>query len=125
MCPGPPLRLLQVLTGPNCSGKTTYLKQAAILTVMSHLGCHVPAAVASFRLTDRICTRLGTDDDMESNASTFLKEMKETAFILSNVSELLWEVEGSKCRVRVWGRSRATSDVVFPTCSGSVSRYHR
>lgn len=58
------------------AGKSTYLKQVALLTVMAHLGCFVPAVSARFRLTDRICTRLGSGDDMEANASTFLKEVR-------------------------------------------------
>lgn len=78
---------MQILTGPNCSGKTTFLKQAATLVILAHLGSFVPAASASMRLTDRVCTHLSTGDDMETNASTFLKEMKEAAFILAHAGE--------------------------------------
>jgi hypothetical protein len=57
------------------AGKSTYLRQAGLLHVLAHVGCFVPASYASFRLTDRLATRLGTGDDMEANASTFLKEV--------------------------------------------------
>ena len=76
---------LRVLTGPNCSGKSTYLRMAALLVIMAHVGVHLPAQAAQVRLTDRLCTRLGTGDDEE--ASTFLKEMKETAFLLAHATE--------------------------------------
>jgi DNA mismatch repair protein MSH4 len=82
-----PEATLQVLTGPNCSGKSTFLRQAAVLVILAHIGSYVPAQSASIRLTDRICTRLGTGDDIEANASTFLKDMKETAFILANATD--------------------------------------
>jgi DNA mismatch repair ATPase MutS len=58
------------------------MKQTAILVIMAHLGSWIPAGHATVRLTDRVCTRMGSGDDMEANASTFLKEMKETVFIL-------------------------------------------
>lgn len=60
---------LQIITGPNCSGKSTFLRQTALLAIMAHLGCYIPAVSAKIRLTDRICTRLGTGDDIETNAS--------------------------------------------------------
>lgn len=66
--PRPPLHL---------AGKSTYLRQAGLLHVLAHIGCFVPAGYACFRLTDRLATRLGTGDDMEANASTFLKEVRD------------------------------------------------
>lgn len=75
-----------LITGPNMSGKTTYLKQVALLTIMACVGCFVPARFASFRPVSAILTRLGNDDDMESNLSTFAAEMKSAASILSLAS---------------------------------------
>lgn len=76
-----------LVTGPNMSGKSTYLKQAGLLTIMAHMGMFVPAEDAAVRLCDAIYTRMGSDDDMESNASTFLVEMKEAAFALYSITE--------------------------------------
>ncbi|ETV82305.1 hypothetical protein, variant 3 [Aphanomyces astaci] len=73
-----------VVTGPNCSGKSTHLKTVAVITVLAHIGCYVPAVEASIALRDRLFTRFGTSDDMQENASTFTVEMQETAFILDN-----------------------------------------
>ena len=75
---------LKVLTGPNCSGKSTYLRQTALIVVMSHLGCFIPAERAVVSLTDRLLTRLSTGDD--ENASTFLKEMRETSYLINNAT---------------------------------------
>ena len=75
------------ITGPNMSGKTTYLGQIALLTIMSHIGCFVPAEYASFRVTDCLFTRMGSDDSLQSNASTFMVEMREISFILQNMTE--------------------------------------
>ncbi|XP_065836479.1 mutS protein homolog 4-like isoform X2 [Oscarella lobularis] len=76
----------QIITGPNMSGKSTYLRQVAMLHVMAHMGSFVPAEYASFRLTDQLFSRIGSDDDIETNASTFMLEMKEANYILQNVS---------------------------------------
>jgi DNA mismatch repair protein MSH4 len=72
-----------ILTGPNCSGKSTTLQTIASITILAHCGCFVPAAYANVPLIDRLFTRIGTSDDIESNASTFLCEMKETSYILN------------------------------------------
>ncbi|KAL2099444.1 hypothetical protein ACEWY4_005924 [Coilia grayii] len=66
-----------ILTGPNMSGKSTYLKQVALCQIMSQIGSFVPAEYASFRIADQIFTRIGVDDDLETNSSTFMVEMKE------------------------------------------------
>lgn len=75
-----------VVTGPNSAGKTVFIKQVAIIVILVQIGCYVPARHASIPIRDRILTRLGTSDDMEHNLSTFMTEMKETSYILSNLS---------------------------------------
>ncbi|KAI0656744.1 muts domain V-domain-containing protein [Cubamyces menziesii] len=72
----------QIIQGPNMSGKSTYLKQVALLTVMAMCGCFVPAEYSSFRVHDALLTRLSNDDDMEKSLSTFANEMVSTAMIL-------------------------------------------
>ena len=77
-----------VLTGPNMSGKSTYLKQIVLLQIMAQVGCFVPAAndpQPVFRLADSIFSRVSMSDSIESNSSTFALEMKETAYILNNL----------------------------------------
>ncbi|GJP74826.1 hypothetical protein CLOP_g5358 [Closterium sp. NIES-67] len=59
-----------IITGPNMSGKSTYLRQVALLTILAHIGCYVPARFASFRVVDRIFTRIGTGESIEENSST-------------------------------------------------------
>jgi len=75
-----------IITGPNMSGKSTYLRQVALLQIMAQIGAFVPAQFASFRICDQIFSRIGSDDDMESNSSTFTLEMKETNYILQNIT---------------------------------------
>ncbi|XP_039339369.1 mutS protein homolog 4 isoform X2 [Mauremys reevesii] len=70
-----------IITGPNMSGKSTYLKQIALCQIMAQIGSYVPAEYSSFRIAEQIFTRIGMDDDIETNSSTFMKEMKE-AFTL-------------------------------------------
>ncbi|CAK5271911.1 unnamed protein product, partial [Mycena citricolor] len=72
----------QIVQGPNMSGKSTYLRQVALLTVMAMCGCFVPAEYASFRLHDTLLSRLSNDDDMEKSLSTFANEMATSAMIL-------------------------------------------
>eukprot|EP01137_Pigoraptor_chileana_P020558 Opistho-2@83068 len=76
----------QIITGPNMSGKSTFLRQVALLQIMAQLGSFVPASYASFRLIDQLFSRIGSDDDMETNASTFMLEMRETAYIVQNAN---------------------------------------
>ena len=76
-----------VVTGPNMSGKSTYLRKIALLQVMAQCGCFVPCEYASFRLTNQIFVRCGNDDDIETNCSTFKLEMKEMSYILQNITE--------------------------------------
>ena len=74
-----------VVTGANMSGKTTYIKGIAILQILAQIGAPLPAERAKVRLVSRICTRLGSDDDLESNASTFTVELREACYILSSL----------------------------------------
>ena len=73
-----------IITGPNGSGKSTLMKKVALINVMAHASCYVPAEFAQIRLCDRLFTRIGVEDDMEANSSTFLTEMREIAFILDH-----------------------------------------
>ena len=76
-----------VLTGPNMAGKSTYLRQAALIALLAHVGSFVPADAARIGVVDRIFTRIGAHDDLASGRSTFMVEMLETATILRNASE--------------------------------------
>ncbi|KAK8323642.1 hypothetical protein V6Z12_A12G247400 [Gossypium hirsutum] len=76
-----------IVMGPNMSGKSTYLQQVCLIIILAQIGCYVPAHFATIRVVDRIFTRMGTMDNLESNSSTFMTEMKETAFIMQNVSQ--------------------------------------
>ncbi|KAK9142949.1 hypothetical protein Syun_012349 [Stephania yunnanensis] len=75
-----------IVMGPNMSGKSTYLQQVCLIVILAQIGCYIPARFASLRVVDRIFTRMGTGDNIESNSSTFMTEMKETAFVIQNVS---------------------------------------
>lgn len=78
---------LVVLTGPNMSGKSTYLRQTALIVLLAQVGSFVPARSARIGIADRVFTRVGTGDDISRGASTFMVEMVETANILRNASE--------------------------------------
>lgn len=69
------------------AGKSTYMRQVAIITLMAHIGCFVPAKKAVIPLTDKIFTRIGASDSLTSNQSTFMVEMSETAYILKNATD--------------------------------------
>ena len=75
-------RRLILLTGPNMSGKSTYLRQNALLVIMAQMGCYVPADAAVVGITDRVFTRVGASDDLHLGQSTFMVEMSEAANIL-------------------------------------------
>lgn len=76
-----------ILTGPNMSGKSTYMRQIALITVMAHIGCFVPADAAVIPVTNKIFTRIGASDDILLNQSTFMVEMIESAFIIKNATK--------------------------------------
>ncbi len=77
---------LIIITGPNMAGKSTYIKQVALLVILAHIGSYVPAREARIALTDRVFTRVGAGDDIARGRSTFMVEMQETANILNNAS---------------------------------------
>jgi DNA mismatch repair protein MutS len=77
---------LLLITGPNMGGKSTYLRQAAMLVLMAQMGCYVPAAKMRYGLVDRIYTRIGASDNVARGRSTFMVEMTETATILNTAT---------------------------------------
>ena len=80
-------RKMLVVTGPNMGGKSTYMRQAALIVLIAHMGCYVPAKQLSCGPIDKIFTRIGASDDLSSGRSTFMVEMSETANILHNATE--------------------------------------
>ena len=104
-----------MITGINGSGKSTYLKQIAIIAILAHCGSYIPAEHAVIPIRDRICTRIGNADDQEHNISTFLLEMKETAFICNAATE--------KSLILLDELGRATSNEDGVAIAWAVSEY--
>ena len=76
-----------IISGPNMGGKSTFMRQVALITIMARIGCFVPAASARIGHIDRIFTRIGASDDLSSGRSTFMVEMEEAASILNNATD--------------------------------------
>jgi len=90
---------MTIITGANMAGKSTYLRQVGIITILGHMGCYVPAEFAELRLTDRILTRLGSEGGIaDVNASGFYQEMQETSYILENVTDSSLVLIDELCR---------------------------
>ncbi|MFW5431536.1 MAG: DNA mismatch repair protein MutS [Methylophilaceae bacterium] len=82
-----PYRQLLLITGPNMGGKSTFMRQTALIVLLAYCGCYVPANAAKIGEIDRIFTRIGASDDLAGGRSTFMVEMTETANILHNATE--------------------------------------
>ena len=78
---------IMIITGPNMAGKSVYMRQVALIVILTHMGFYVPAESAEIALTDRIFTRVGASDDLHTGRSTFMVEMSEVSSILENATD--------------------------------------
>ncbi|RVD81059.1 uncharacterized protein DFL_008937 [Arthrobotrys flagrans] len=109
----------QIITGCNMSGKSTYIRQIAHMTIMAQIGSYVPASYACFPLTTHLFARVSMDDGIEANVSTFAAEMRETAFILKNATE------GSMVIMDELGRGTCTRDglaIAIAVCEALIEK---
>ena len=111
---------LHVLTGPNMAGKSTYLRQVALMTLMAQMGSFVPAREAKIGMVDRIFTRVGASDNLAGGQSTFMVEMTETAHILhcaTSRSFILLDEIGRGTSTRRWLEHRLGDRRIHPGSS--------
>jgi MutS domain V len=87
-----------IISGPNMSGKTIYIKTIAVIQIMAQIGCFIPAANAQLRLTDKIFSRIGFQDSIEQSASSFTVELREMEYIYSNLTPNSLVIMDELCR---------------------------
>ena len=114
-------RRMLIITGPNMGGKSTYMRQAALIVLLAHIGSFVPADAASIGPIDRIFTRIGAGDDLSRGQSTFMVEMSETANILHNATA------SSLVLMDEVGRGTSTYDglALAQACAVHLARHNR
>lgn len=109
-----PEQSLMLLTGPNMGGKSTFMRQNALIIILAHIGSYVPASAATIGPIDKVFTRIGANDDLASGRSTFMVEMTETAFILRQATPY------SLVLIDEIGRGTSTNDgmaIAYATCA--------